>query len=45
MTTNTSSLVSITETDKLAAAPDEDVKSVSDRLIAHNLEAYRELAK
>ncbi|MGN0607930.1 MAG: type II toxin-antitoxin system Phd/YefM family antitoxin [Oscillospiraceae bacterium] len=33
------------EAEKLAAAPDEDVKSVSDRLIAQNLEAYKELAK
>lgn len=45
MTINTSSLVSITETEKLTAAPDEDVQAVSDRLIAQNLEAYKELAK
>lgn len=33
------------EAEKLAAAPDEDVQAVSERLIAQNLEAYRELAK
>ena len=33
------------EAEKLAAASDEDVQAVSERLIAQNLEAYRELAK
>ena len=31
--------------EKLQTAPDEDVEAVSQRLIAKNLEAYKELAK
>ena len=33
------------EAEKLQTAPDEDVVAISQRLIAKNLEAYKELAK
>ena len=33
------------EAEKLQTAPDEDVEAISQRLIAKNLEAYKELAK
>ena len=33
------------EAEKLQTEPDEDVTAVSQRLIAQNLEAYKELAK
>ena len=33
------------EAEKLQTAPDEDVQAISQRLIAKNLEAYKELAK
>ena len=33
------------EAEKLQTAPDEDVEAVSQRLIAKNLEAYKELAE
>ena len=33
------------EAKKLQAAPDDDVEAISRRLIAKNLEAYKELAK
>lgn len=33
------------EAEKLQTAPDEDVGAISQRLIAKNLEAYKELAK
>lgn len=33
------------EAEQLSAAPDEDVEAISNRLIAQNLEAYKELAK
>jgi len=33
------------EAEKMQLAPDEDVNSISERLIAQNLEAYKELAK
>lgn len=33
------------EAEKLQTAPDDDVEAISRRLIAKNLEAYKELAK
>ena len=33
------------EAEKLQTAPDEDVQTISQRLIAKNLQAYKELAK
>lgn len=33
------------EAEKLQTAPDEDVQAISQRLIAKNLQAYKELAK
>lgn len=33
------------EAEKMQLAPDEDVNLISERLIAQNLEAYKELAK
>ena len=33
------------EMEKLQAAPDEDVQTISKRLIERNFEAYKELAK
>jgi len=33
------------EAEKLQAAPDDDVEAISRRLIAKNLDAYKELAK
>lgn len=33
------------EAEKLLTAPDDDVEAISRRLIAKNLEAYKELAK
>ena len=33
------------EAEKLQTAPDEDIEAISQRLIAKNLEAYKELAK
>ena len=33
------------EAEKLQTAPDEDVEAIPQRLIAKNLEAYKELAK
>ena len=33
------------EAEQLQTAPDDDVVAISQRLIAQNLEAYRELAK
>ncbi|MBP1564115.1 MAG: type II toxin-antitoxin system Phd/YefM family antitoxin [Oscillospiraceae bacterium] len=33
------------EAEKLQTDPDEDVEAISQRLIAKNLEAYKELAK
>lgn len=38
-------IMEFTEAEKLQTAPDEDVEAVSKRLIAKNLEAYKELAK
>lgn len=38
-------LMEFSEAEKLQTAPDEDVKTVSKRLIAKNFEAYKELAK
>lgn len=38
-------LMEFSEVEKLQAAPDEDVEAVSKRLIAKNLEVYKELAK
>ncbi|MGN0650002.1 MAG: type II toxin-antitoxin system Phd/YefM family antitoxin [Oscillospiraceae bacterium] len=38
-------IMEFSEVEKLQTAPDEDVEAVSQRLIAKNLEAYKELAK
>lgn len=38
-------IMEFSEAEKLQIAPDEDVEAVSQRLIAKNLEAYKELAK
>lgn len=38
-------IMEFSEAEKLQTAPDEDVEAVSQRLIAKNLEAYKELAK
>ena len=38
-------IMEFSEAEKLQTAPDEDVEAVSKRLIAQNIEAYKELAK
>ena len=38
-------IMEFSEMEKLQAAPDEDVQTISKRLIERNLEAYKELAK
>lgn len=38
-------IMEFSEAEKVQTAPDEDVEAVSKRLIAKNLEAYKELAK
>ncbi len=38
-------IIEFPEAEKLQTAPDEDVETISQRLIAKNLEAYKELAK
>lgn len=38
-------IMEFSEAEKRQTAPDEDVEAVSQRLIAKNLEAYKELAK
>lgn len=38
-------IMEFSEAEKLQTAPDEDVNEISKRLIAKNLEAYKELAK
>ncbi len=38
-------VLEFSEVEKIQAASDEDVTSVSDRLIAKHIEAYKELAK
>ncbi len=38
-------IMEFSEMEKLQAAPDEDVQTISKRLIERNFEAYKELAK
>lgn len=38
-------IMEFSEAEKLQTAPDQDVDEISKRLIAKNLEAYKELAK
>lgn len=38
-------IMEFSEAEKVQTAPDEDVEAVSKRLIAQNIEAYKELAK
>lgn len=38
-------VLEFSEVEKIQAASDEDVASVSDRIIAKHIEAYKELAK
>jgi antitoxin Phd len=38
-------IMEFSEAEKMQTAPDEDVNAISERLIAKNLKAYKELAK
>ena len=38
-------IMEFSEAEKIQTAPDEDIEAVSKRIIAQNLEAYKELAK
>ena len=38
-------IMEFSEAEKFQTAPDEDVEAISKRLMAQNLEAYKELAK
>ncbi len=38
-------IMEFSEVEKLQTAPDEDIETISARLIKKNLEAYKELAK
>ena len=38
-------IIEFPEAEKLQTAPDEDIEAISQRLIAKNIESYKELAK